>query len=458
MRRKKSKTPRGRRGGHRRAKSSTTMIQATPQVTSSRPEQDGGASALFFTTPSTQDSPTISSGGSAISKASVALPNLRPSLSVLPGFTRLLLSRDAGEPEQGVDPLEPSETEDMHLHVSLPLSLPDVQSLPFFMDRVVHPFILKQPEYVTLTHPFCINCCDPITLLVPEKEFSSAARPVMFSLHALSPNMPVTVDFIREIKPRVLAKKGDDLRTDTAVLTMFRVFNAIWAKYGGFETVDTTPYIHTYQVISTGENLGLIEMIPNVQSFASFSWTDWVKRASRRNIDRMICSAVGAFVGGYVVGVRDRHWDNIMVRGDHTVLHIDFGHVLGERPPIDAPLFAIPPQMRIALRVVKKYDLFVSQCVAAYDVLRQHAEDIIALSRLAFSPAGHSPDDVESYIRSGVSLRTSMSRDKALDQVRAEVLHSPSSWHNLFKQDVHRLGTEWRNFFSRMPSIRGRRS
>jgi hypothetical protein len=51
-------------------------------------------------------------------------------------------------------------------------------------------------------------------------------------------------------------------------------------------------------------------------------------------------------MGAYVLGVGDRHFDNILIRADGCLFHIDFGHILGGGASFDTASFAITPDLQ----------------------------------------------------------------------------------------------------------------
>jgi len=55
-------------------------------------------------------------------------------------------------------------------------------------------------------------------------------------------------------------------------------------------------------------------MVPNSNSLGEHIWEP-VSRDSK-----MIASAVGGFMAAFVLGVRDRHTDNILIRQDTQVI------------------------------------------------------------------------------------------------------------------------------------------
>ena len=103
-------------------------------------------------------------------------------------------------------------------------------------------------------------------------------------------------------------------------------------------------------------------------------------------MDTYIKSCAGYCVATYLLGVGDRHLDNIMIRADGHLFHIDFGFILGRDPkPMPAPI-------RLTTEMIDgmggpdhaNYSLFKSYCCQAYNILRRHATlttTLVALMR-----------------------------------------------------------------------------
>eukprot|EP01088_Endostelium_zonatum_P013398 TRINITY_DN2793_c0_g1_i1.p1 TRINITY_DN2793_c0_g1~~TRINITY_DN2793_c0_g1_i1.p1 ORF type:complete len:447 (-),score=127.13 TRINITY_DN2793_c0_g1_i1:125-1465(-) len=334
---------------------------------------------------------------------------------------------------------------------------------------------------------------DPILARVTvEKVFTSVAAPMMLGNFYLPEDSKLEDDV--ELTPRIIAKKGDNLFQDLAVETMSLCFNEIWRKEytaekaGGLrreafrasaddvgkdkevkeekkrrkifskrdktktdekedkdeksdeedtDAEDDYPFSYTYQVIPTGNQEGILEVCNPVIAFKSFDWDEWFTNRTSASMKRLMNSAAGGFIGCFVLGVRDRHWDNILVLGGDTVLNIDFGYLLGRRPPIDAPEFAVSKKMRDNLRMAKQWVPFLNKCVLAFRWLRKNADAVIRTCRIVFAQMGISPDHVEAFLRSKQSLSLDLSDAEAEENIRNLIEASPNSWQNLFKQVSH---------------------
>ena len=108
-------------------------------------------------------------------------------------------------------------------------------------------------------------------------------------------------------------------------------------------------------------------------------------------IETFTASCAGYCVATFILGIGDRHPDNIMVNEDGQIFHIDFGHFLGhykkkfginrERVP-----FVLPDDFIYAIsngsdnpQKSKQFESFQETCGKAYMALRKHANLLITL-------------------------------------------------------------------------------
>ncbi|EGV98740.1 Phosphatidylinositol-4,5-bisphosphate 3-kinase catalytic subunit beta isoform [Cricetulus griseus] len=142
----------------------------------------------------------------------------------------------------------------------------------------------------------------------------------------------------------VIFKNGDDLRQDMLTLQMLRLMDLLWKEagldlrmlpYGCLATGDRSGLI---EVVSTSETIADIQLnSSNVAATAAFNkdaLLNWLKEYNSgddldRAIEEFTLSCAGYCVASYVLGIGDRHSDNIMVKKTGQLFHIDFGHILG---------------------------------------------------------------------------------------------------------------------------------
>ena len=107
-------------------------------------------------------------------------------------------------------------------------------------------------------------------------------------------------------------------------------------------------------------------------------------------LENFTMSCAGYAVATYVLGIGDRHNDNVMMTKDGKLFHIDFGHFLGnfktkygykrERAP-----FVFTQHMAQVLggrRVGERYRKFEDFSGTAFNLLRRHTNTILVLFNL----------------------------------------------------------------------------
>ena len=153
-----------------------------------------------------------------------------------------------------------------------------------------------------------------------------------------SPNVLTAISTID-----ALYKVGDDLRQDNIVMQMINIMDKLWLKEG----LDLK--LITFECIATEDRKGFVEMVKDSEtlrriqgekgvtgSFKDNSIATWLQKYNtseleyEQAVNNFTCSCAGYAVATYVLGIGDRHNDNIMLTTGGLLFHIDFGKFLGK--------------------------------------------------------------------------------------------------------------------------------
>ncbi|KAM8790111.1 phosphatidylinositol 4,5-bisphosphate 3-kinase catalytic subunit delta isoform [Rhynchonycteris naso] len=229
----------------------------------------------------------------------------------------------------------------------------------------------------------------------------------------------------------IIFKNGDDLRQDMLTLQMIQLMDVLWKQEG--LDLRMTPY----GCLSTGDRTGLIEVvlhsdtIANIQlnksnmaataAFNKDALLNWLKsknpgEALDRAIEEFTLSCAGYCVATYVLGIGDRHSDNIMIRENGQLFHIDFGHFLGnfktkfginrERVPFILTYDFVHVIQQGKTNNNEKFERFRGYCERAYTILRRHGLlflHLFALMRAAGLPELSCSKDIQ-YLKDSLAL------------------------------------------------------
>mmetsp|Transcript_57840 Transcript_57840/g.159683 ORF Transcript_57840/g.159683 Transcript_57840/m.159683 type:complete len:1068 (-) Transcript_57840:292-3495(-) len=303
-----------------------------------------------------------------------------------------------------------------------------------------------------------------------EKIFNSNAKPMLLSLHFFRDQSPslglsatpassagvdagigaganggaeeeedirrsATRSEVDRVPRLVIYKAGDDLRKDVAVLQVFRMMNALWEREKLSLKIDpsrgSVPPVpcraHLYGVVPIDKENGFIELIPDVRSLTELGKDE----LNSRQLDQMIASAAASYTGAHLLGIKDRHSDNILITKGGTCFHIDFGHVLGDAVTLDTADFAITPDFKRCLG--DRWGEFVDLCVKAFVVLYRYAPLVIdySVAQLALvAPASEVRPYLESRLLAGDMLQASQN-------VRKLIESGPSAYATQLKNAMH---------------------
>jgi len=260
-----------------------------------------------------------------------------------------------------------------------------------------------------------------------EKIFKSNAKPLLLSAYERKS------DRTYKMVSKFIIKAGDDLRLDAGAMHTFRLFNSIWAEEGLFYD-GCAIQCFIYNVIPMGENFGAIEFIPKCKPLRNVS--EYAEQFDLAAIQHLVASAAGSYIASFVLGVRDRHYDNVLIRSDGTLFHIDFGYVMGQTLFMDTSKIAITGDLKKLFE--DHWDNFVDTATNAYMTLRLHYQEILDFSNLVF-------DFVDSKVNSSEFLYKMLmmheTDKKAEKYIHDKLAGAPTSWTTKMKNAAHFVAT-----------------
>merc|ERR1712038_275999 len=120
-------------------------------------------------------------------------------------------------------------------------------------------------------------------------------------------------------------------------------------------------------VVPITDHVGVIEFVGACKCLKKVK--EYAELFDEEEIENLIATAAGSYVCSYVLGVRDRHWDNVLIQDDGTCFHIDFGFALGDKPTLDASKIAVTKDLQNIMG--NKWEDFCNMCLQAFFWLQQ---------------------------------------------------------------------------------------
>ncbi|XP_055837227.1 phosphatidylinositol 3-kinase catalytic subunit type 3 [Episyrphus balteatus] len=271
--------------------------------------------------------------------------------------------------------------------------------------------------------------------------------------------MPAKLTFVTSIAAHeyvAIFKHGDDLRQDQLILQMITLMDKLLRR----ENLDLK--LTPYKVLATSSKHGFLQYIDSYTVADVLAKEGSIHNFFRKHnpcetapygitpetMDTYIKSCAGYCVITYLLGVGDRHLDNLLLTTNGKLFHIDFGYILGRDPK------PMPPPMKLSKEMVEAmggvssehHHEFRKQCYTAYLHLRRHANVMLNLFSLMVDASvpdiALEPDKAVKKVEENLQL--GLTDEEAVQHLQGLLDVSISAVMPALVEQIHKLAQYWR--------------
>eukprot|EP00163_Fabomonas_tropica_P021263 TRINITY_DN3727_c0_g1_i2.p1 TRINITY_DN3727_c0_g1~~TRINITY_DN3727_c0_g1_i2.p1 ORF type:complete len:864 (-),score=149.89 TRINITY_DN3727_c0_g1_i2:265-2856(-) len=287
---------------------------------------------------------------------------------------------------------------------------------------------------------------------IPEEAsiFASALKPLRLAFRTREP--------VDRGLYTVIFKSGDDLRQDQLVIQIISLMDKLLKR----ENLDLR--LTPYRVLATSATHGFVEFVPsksmaavlaeskgNILDFFAKHHPDESRPygVAPEVLDTFVKSCAGYCVITYLLGIGDRHLDNLMLTTQGHLFHVDFGYILGRDPK------PLPPPMKLCKEMVEgmggatspDYNRFKLYCCEAFNILRKSAPLItnlfILMSDAKIPDVGDDPAKI--VVKLLDKFCVEMSDEEAVQYFQSLINESVSALFPQMVETIHRWAQYWRS-------------
>uniref|UniRef100_A0A3P9IUJ1 Phosphatidylinositol 3-kinase catalytic subunit type 3 n=1 Tax=Oryzias latipes TaxID=8090 RepID=A0A3P9IUJ1_ORYLA len=248
----------------------------------------------------------------------------------------------------------------------------------------------------------------------------------------------------------VIFKHGDDLRQDQ------KKFIQLLRK----ENLDLK--LTPYKVLATSSKHGFMQFVQSVPVAEVLATEGNIQSFFRKHapsekgpygissevMDTYVKSCAGYCVITYILGVGDRHLDNLLLTKTGKLFHIDFGYILGRDPK------PLPPPMKLSKEMVEgmggmqseQYQEFRKQCYTAFLHLRRYSNLILNLFSLMVDAnipdIALEPDKTVKKVQD--KFRLDLSDEEAVHYMQTLIDESVGALFAAVVEQIHKFAQYWR--------------
>ncbi|KAI9812758.1 MAG: Phosphatidylinositol (PI) 3-kinase [Pycnora praestabilis] len=255
----------------------------------------------------------------------------------------------------------------------------------------------------------------------------------------------------------IIFKTGDDLRQDQLVIQIITLMDKLLRK----ENLDLK--LSPYRILATSANAGAVQFVASMSLAAAVtkyrgSILAYLKANNpdeneplgvrKEAMDTYVKSCAGYCVITYLLGVGDRHLDNLLLAPDGHFFHADFGYILGHDPKPFAPAMKLCKEMVEGMGGASSahYAAFKQFCFTAYTTLRKSSNLILNLFSLMVDAnivaIRMEPDKAVLKVKERFHLE--MSEEEAIRHFEALIGDSVNAIFPVVIDRLHGLVQHWR--------------
>ena len=253
---------------------------------------------------------------------------------------------------------------------------------------------------------------------------------------------------------RIMFKYGDDLRQDQLILQIINYMDSLLKK------VHLDYEFTTYKVLATSKSDGFVEFVPNSTTISDILKNNlneikpYLKQLSKGREDVLesmlnsyINSCAGYCVVTYILGIGDRHLENLMIDNKGRLFHIDFGYILGKDPK------PYPPPIKLCKEMVdcmggknsKKFEEFKQKCVNAYWVLRENAKVIVNMFYLMIDSGIPELNNIEMLNKLNDKFAPGFDKIQAQNSLLSNLEESVDAFFPVLMETIHKWAQYMKN-------------
>ena len=258
---------------------------------------------------------------------------------------------------------------------------------------------------------------------------------------------------------RCIIKTHDDLRQEQFATQLINEFNQI------FKLENVNCWLNTYEIISTGTDTGLVEMVNNslsldqlkqklnnisLREFYLFYWGKGQKDSLeyKKAMNNFVESLAGYSLICYFLAIKDRHNANILIDSEGHLTHIDFGFLLSNAPGKGLKFEKAP--FKLSKDLVENlggdkghyFEQFRKLLKKGFLAIHKHREKIIILVEMMWCGNGRNLNCFEGGQETIDNLRSRLDPkgcDKKVDIFKYV--------DNLIEQSIDNWRTKWYDIF-----------